>query len=77
MPRSRTPPADAASVLRELRNSRNLSQEELARRAGLSMTYISLIETGKRNPTIAAVSRILAAMDVSWTEFGSHLDRLL
>ena len=40
------------------------------------MTYVSLIETGKRNPTLYAVARILAAMDVSWTEFGSRLDGL-
>jgi transcriptional regulator with XRE-family HTH domain len=54
--------------------SRDLSQEELGRRAGLSMTYISLIETGKRNPTIFAVGRILAAFGVSWAEFGARMD---
>jgi transcriptional regulator with XRE-family HTH domain len=69
------PSADAGSVLRELRTLRHLSQEELARRAGLSMTYISLIETGKRNPTISSVARILEAIGVTWTEFGSRLDR--
>jgi transcriptional regulator with XRE-family HTH domain len=74
MPRSRTPSVDAGSVLRELRSSRSISQEELARRAGLSMTYISLIETGKRNPTLMAVGRILEAMNVTWAEFGSRLD---
>lgn len=61
-------------VLREFRTARSLSQEEVARRAGLSMTYISLVETGKRNPTISTVGRVLAALNVSWKIFGEAMD---
>lgn len=37
-----------AATVRELRKDRNLSQEELARRAGLSVTTLSNIENGHR-----------------------------
>jgi transcriptional regulator with XRE-family HTH domain len=39
------------------------------------MTYISLVETGKRNPTITAVSAVLNALRVTWAEFGAEMDR--
>lgn len=38
------------------------------------MTYISLVETGKRNPTISAVAQVLSAMNVSWKLFGEAMD---
>lgn len=68
-------PPPVGAVLRELRLGRNLSQEELGRRAGLSMTYVSLVETGKRNPTVTAVARVLAAVDITWEEFGRRVDQ--
>lgn len=74
MARTRPSPPPVGSVLREFRLDRGLSQEELGRRAGLSMTYVSLVETGKRNPTVAAVAQILGALDVTWTEFGVRID---
>jgi transcriptional regulator with XRE-family HTH domain len=74
MVHSRPVSPDVGPVLREMRLARHLSQEEVARRAGLSMTYISLIETGRRNPTISAVGRILTAVNMTWSEFGSRVD---
>lgn len=74
MAQQRHTPPPVGQVLRSLRIARDLTQEELGRRAGLSMTYISLVETGKRNPTIAAVSSVLAVFGISWTEFGAELD---
>lgn len=47
-----------------LRTKNNLSQEELAERSGLHRTYISLVERGKRIPTIDALERITNAMNV-------------
>jgi len=74
MARALRPPPPVGEVLRNLRVSRNLTQEELGRRAGLSMTYISLVENGRRNPTIVAVSALLTVLRISWTEFGVELD---
>ena len=39
-------------VLRLIRLEKSLSQEELAHLCGLDRTYISLMERGKRKPTI-------------------------
>lgn len=46
-----------------LRTKNNLSQEELAERSDLHRTYISLVERGKRIPTIDAIERIANAMN--------------
>ena len=40
-----------------LRVARDLSQEELAGRAGLDRTYVSAIERGKANPTLIVLLR--------------------
>lgn len=48
--------------LRRLRRERNLSQTELAGE-GLSPSYISLLEAGKRAPTSAAVERLAQRLD--------------
>lgn len=41
-----------------------LSQEELAERADLHPTYISMVERGVRNPTLDAAARIAKALKV-------------
>lgn len=68
------PPPQVGPVLREYRLERGLTQEELARRAGLSMRYVSLVETGKNNPTMVAVGRLLHVLGVTWMELAARLD---
>jgi transcriptional regulator with XRE-family HTH domain len=46
------------------RTNRGLSQGELAGRIGLSVSYISLIEQGKRDPAISTVEEISDALGV-------------
>ncbi|HEU0132977.1 MAG TPA: helix-turn-helix transcriptional regulator [Mycobacteriales bacterium] len=60
--------------LRELRRRKKLSQVDLAARAGISATYLSEIEQGERNPTIAVVVRLARALDVKATQLVSRLD---
>ena len=55
--------------LQRLRRDKNLSQEELAHRAEVHQTYLSGIETGKRNPSIDVLSRIAGALSVDIEEF--------
>lgn len=52
------------SNLRRLRIQRDISQESLAYETELDRTYISDIETGKKNPTIIVLSRIADALKV-------------
>lgn len=51
--------------VRALRRQRGLSQEELAKLAGLHRTYIGGVERGERNPTLTSMERIAAALKVS------------
>lgn len=44
---------------------RGMSQEELAERCDISRNSVSLIETGKINPTIIRVIDIADALDIS------------
>ncbi|WP_288950785.1 helix-turn-helix transcriptional regulator [uncultured Paracoccus sp.] len=56
-----------ARVLRRHRKNMDLSQEELAFRAGLSMRYISLLESGKHQPSLGTMKALADALDTSLT----------
>lgn len=49
-------------VVREHRERVGLSQEELAARAGLHRTYVSLLERGERNPSLQVLSQLAAGL---------------
>lgn len=51
-----------AQNIKAARNRLNLSQEELAERAGIDRTYVSGIERKVRNPTITVVAKFAAAL---------------
>jgi len=59
------------SYLRSLRTKAGLSQEELADRAGIHVTYLSGVERGLRNPSIRNVRRLAQAMGVPTRELFS------
>ena len=48
----------------ELRTARDWTQQQLAEAAGLDRTYISGLENGKQNPTLGALLRLAAALEV-------------
>jgi transcriptional regulator with XRE-family HTH domain len=51
---------DAAELLERVRASSGLTQEELARRAGTSRPTLSAYEHGRKSPTVATFTRLLA-----------------
>lgn len=51
-----------AEALRDARVQAGLSQEELAGRADVSVRFISLLETGKRQPSLSALAAISAGL---------------
>jgi len=46
----------------------NISQEQLAERAGLHRTYIGMIERGEKNITLINIKKISTALGVSVNE---------
>lgn len=59
------PKLDIASTVRELRKQRDLSQNGLAERMGISRTYISKLEGGKLTPGMYSIERIAKALNVN------------
>jgi transcriptional regulator with XRE-family HTH domain len=55
-------------AFRQLRERAEISQEELAFRAGLDRTYVSGIERGRRNPSLKSMQRIAAQLEMSLDE---------
>lgn len=54
--------------LRELREGKGLSQEDLAFQAGLDRTYIGGVERGERNFTILSALKISGSLGVSLSQ---------
>ncbi len=55
---------DLGKRILALRNKKGLTQEELAERTGLSNTYIAMLETGKRTPSLEALYKLADALNV-------------
>lgn len=54
--------------LKEVRKSKKLTQQELADRAGLHLTYVGHLELGKYHPTVYVMWKIAQALDVSMSD---------
>ena len=54
--------------LRSLRRAKDLTQEQVAERAGLSLQSVGEIERGRGNPTLVNVERLSDALNVELTE---------
>ena len=54
--------------LYKIRTSKKISQGDIARSLGVDRGFISNIENGKTNPTLATISKIAKAVGVSTDE---------
>ena len=54
--------------IQELRRAKKLSQEELADMCKVHQTYLSGVETGKRNSSLLVLERIANALNVDAEE---------
>ncbi len=61
-------------AIRRRRRELDLSQEELAERAGLHRNYVSGIETGTRNPSLKNIEKLAQSLNISiarlFTDYG-------
>lgn len=53
-----------AKNLQRIRRDKAMTQEELAHKAKIHQTYLSGLETGKRNPSIGVLERVARALDI-------------
>jgi transcriptional regulator with XRE-family HTH domain len=57
------------SRIKQLRRTRNYSQEKMAEIAGINPKYLSSIERGEENPTLDLFIRLAQALKVDLREF--------
>lgn len=67
-------PAQLGAAIRRLRTERELTIEALASTAGIHWTYLTGIETGKRNPTWKIVGAIAGALEVTIAELAQRAE---
>ena len=59
-----TPEQAFGIILKELRTSSGLSQEKLAFACGLDRTFISMLERGKRQPSLTSILILAKALSI-------------
>lgn len=55
--------------IKEIRKAQNLTMKQVSERSDISESMLSLIESGKRTPSVRSAKRIAAALGVEWTKF--------
>ena len=63
------------AILREAREARGLSQEALALECDIDRSYVSRMERGLRQPTIAMLIRLSETLDVRASALVLKLER--
>lgn len=58
------------------RNFLGVSQEELAERTSLDRTYISLLERGKRNPSLLTLIKIAKGLETSVSTLTQDIEEI-
>lgn len=64
-------------ILKKERNNKSLSQEELAYLSDLDRTYISLLERGKRQPSLKTIFMLASTLDILPSEIMIKVEDLL
>ena len=54
--------------LKRIRNKKKMSQGDIARALKVHRAYVSGVENGKRNPTLATIKKLADALGVSADE---------
>jgi DNA-binding XRE family transcriptional regulator len=73
----KTPEDCFGEVLRELRQKKGVTQEDLAFKSGYHSTYISQLERGRKSPSLRAIMSLAGALNTSGSEILTRLEALL
>ena len=57
-----------AQNIKRLRNEKGLTQEKLAQRCDMQISYIGMIEIRKKNPKLSTIQRIAQGLGVHYLE---------
>ena len=69
---------DALAIeVKARRSELGYTQEDLAGRCELDRPFISLIEVGRKQPTISVLYLLSRGLDLSFTEFADRIERRL
>ncbi|HTA35630.1 MAG TPA: helix-turn-helix transcriptional regulator [Solirubrobacteraceae bacterium] len=68
------PDAALAELLKQLREDREITQEQLAFEAGITASALSRIERGINNPGWLTVRRLAEALDVTLVELAEQIE---
>lgn len=52
-------------IIRSLRQKRNMTLQELAKKADISVSYLSEIELGKKQPSLETINKLSQALNIS------------
>jgi transcriptional regulator with XRE-family HTH domain len=63
--------------LRKVREQTGLTQEQLAFKAGLHRTYVSLLERDLKSPTLSTLFRLCLAMGVSASKLIAKVEKAM
>jgi transcriptional regulator with XRE-family HTH domain len=61
--------------INQLRKLRGLTQEELAERAGISVSFLSMIERAERVPHLTTLAQLADALGITLSEAFAGLER--
>lgn len=67
-------PAQLGRRVRQLRLEQRLTQESLADRSGLHVTYVSSVESGRRNPSLISLHALAIGLTVSLSDLLRGVD---
>jgi transcriptional regulator with XRE-family HTH domain len=70
---------DVAGKIKKLREEANLSKNQLAKKAGISQSFISAIESDQKHPGIDVMEKICHALGITLSSFFSDdvpIDRI-
>lgn len=68
------PDAVLAELLKQLREDREITQEQLAFEAGITASALSRIERGINNPGWLTVRRLAEALEVTLVELAEQIE---
>ena len=64
-------------VIKEFRQSKNMSQEVISGLAGIGRTHLSAIERGERKPTLETLYRISCALEIKMSDIVKEIEKRL